>query len=246
MTTKTELQHQTPTAPATRRPDASPEVPLISSDDLYWFNEGTHSRIYEKFGAHLAQEHGVSGTHFAVWAPNADRVFVMGDFNGWDKSKHPLDAVGNSGVWSGFIPGLGHGTTYKYRIVSRYNGYSVDKADPYGFRHETAPKTASLVWDLAYEWNDGEWMAARGQRQRLSSPISIYEVHLGSWRRVAQEGNRWLTYRELASQLADYVEQMGFTHVEFLPVMKHPFYGSWGYQTRATSRPRAVTARRRT
>jgi 1,4-alpha-glucan branching enzyme len=228
---KTELENQRLSEPTSWQAATLPELPLISGDDLYWFNEGTHWRIYEKFGAHPAQDKGVSGTHFAVWAPNAERVFVMGDFNGWSKTQHPLSPVGNSGVWGGFIAGLGPGTTYKYRIVSRYGGYVVDKADPYGFRHETAPRTASIVWDLAYEWGDRQWMKARGQRQRLSSPISIYEVHFGSWRRVPGEGNRWLTYRELAPQLADYVEHMGFTHVEFLPVMKHPFYGSWGYQT---------------
>jgi 1,4-alpha-glucan branching enzyme len=213
MSTKTELHDQAPGNASTGQAAALPELPLISLDDLYWFNEGTHSRIYEKFGAHLTQKAGESGTHFAVWAPNAERVAVMGDFNGWSKSQHPLAPIGNSGVWSGFIPGLGPGTTYKYRIVSRYGGYAVDKADPYGFRHETAPKTASLVWDLAYEWGDRQWMKSRGQLQRLSSPISIYEVHLGSWRRVPHEGNRWLTYRELALALADYVEHLGFSHV---------------------------------
>ena len=204
---------------------------LLTADDLHWFNEGTHCRIHEKFGAHLGEYKGIIGTHFAVWAPNAERVFVMGDFNEWSKSKHPLEAIGDSGIWSGFIPKLGKGDTYKYHIISRHNGFAVDKADPCGIRHETAPKTASLVWDLDYNWGDGDWMKSRGARQKLSSPISIYEVHLGSWMRVAEENNRWLTYRELAPKLADYVENMGFTHVEFLPLMKHPFYGSWGYQT---------------
>jgi 1,4-alpha-glucan branching enzyme len=203
----------------------------FSSDDLHWFNEGTNWRIYRKFGAHLTEHNGVTGTHFAVWAPNAEQVCVMGDFNGWNKSSHPLQQVGQSGIWAGFVPKLERGATYKYHIASRYQGYKVDKADPVGFRHETAPNTASLVWDLDYKWGDGKWMESRGQRQKLSSPISIYEVHLGSWMRVAEEGNRWLTYRELATKLADYVERMGFTHVEFLPIMKHPFYGSWGYQT---------------
>ena len=221
-----------PLPPATSHGSRKLPGPVsISAEDLHWFNEGTHSRIYEKFGAHPATHQGVSGTHFAVWAPNAERVSVMGDFNGWNKSKHPLNRTGDSGVWSGFIPELGQGATYKYHIVSRHGGYTVDKADPCGFRHEIAPKTASLVWDLDYHWGDGQWMTSRGQRQNLGSPISIYEVHLGSWRRVAEEGSRWLSYRELATRLADYVEHMGFTHVEFLPVMKHPFYGSWGYQT---------------
>jgi 1,4-alpha-glucan branching enzyme len=202
----------------------------LSGDDLHWFNEGTHCRIYQKMGAHLAEQNGLAGVVFSVWAPNAEHVFVMGDFNGWSKSRHALRLLGNSGVWSGFIPGLGKGAAYKYHLLSRYGGYSVDKADPVGIRHETAPKTASLVWDLNYQWGDSPWMASRGQRQTLSSPIAIYEVHLGSWMRVSEEGNRWLTYRELAPKLADYVQRLGFTHVEFMPVMKHPFYGSWGYQ----------------
>ena len=207
------------------------ESPFIRKEDLASFNEGRNWRIYRQLGTHLAQQRGVRGTHFAMWAPNAKRVNVMGDFNQWSKTEHPLSSMGASGVWAGFIPGIGEGATYKYHLVSHYNGYEVDKADPYGVRHETATRTASIVWDLAYEWEDGEWMKTRGTRQTLSSPISIYEVHLGSWRRVPEEGNRWLSYRELAPKLADYVEHMGFTHVEFLPIMKHPFYGSWGYQT---------------
>jgi len=228
---KTENMNYPPKQTPGHGPDKRSVPTLITADDLHWFNEGTHCRIYEKFGAHLVEHAGVRGTHFAVWAPNAERVFVMGDFNGWHKSQHPLDTISQSGVWSGFISGLGKGETYKYHIVSRHGGYAVDKADPCGFRHETAPKTASLVWDLEYGWGDAEWMHSRGRRQTLSSPISIYEVHLGSWMRVAEEKNRWLTYRELAPRLAEYVERHGFTHVEFLPLMKHPFYGSWGYQT---------------
>ena len=203
----------------------------FTADDLHWFAEGTHSRVYQKLGAHLAEDHGQAGAHFAVWAPNAAQVMAMGDFNGWSKTAHPLQAVGQSGIWAGFIAGLGRGAPYKYHIASRQKGYRVDKADPYGVRQETAPKTASVVWDLDYAWGDAEWMGSRGPRQSLGSPISIYEVHLGSWQRVAAEGNRWLTYRELAPRLADYVARLGFTHVEFLPIMKHPFYGSWGYQT---------------
>jgi 1,4-alpha-glucan branching enzyme len=202
---------------------------LLTGDDLHWFNEGTHVRIYEKLGAHLIEKDGVPGVCFSVWAPNADRVSVMGDFNGWDKTRHPLLPVGGSGIWSGFLPGPGKGALYKYHIVSR-NGHQVDKIDPYGIRHQNAPDTASLVWDLAYDWDDAEWMKSRGARQGLRDPISIYEVHLGSWMRVPEEGNRFLTYRELAERLGDYVEQHGFTHVEFLPLMSHPFYGSWGYQ----------------
>ncbi len=228
---KTEPVLPTPNKTTDRLVVPAAELSLLSADDLHWFNEGTHCRIYRKCGAHLAEHNGVSGTHFAVWAPNAERVFVMGEFNGWSKTKHPLKAIGHSGVWRGFIPNLGKGAPYKYHIVSRHKGYQVDKADPVGFRHEVAPKTASIVWDLEYQWGDQDWMSSRGARQKLSSPISIYEVHLGSWMRIAEENNRWLTYRELATKLTDYVERMGFTHVEFLPVMKHPFYGSWGYQT---------------
>jgi 1,4-alpha-glucan branching enzyme len=231
VTMKTELENTTSERTAASQAGAEQPLSLLTADDLHWFNEGTHYRIYEKFGAHLIDHRGVSGTHFAVWAPNARQVFVMGTFNDWNKSSHPLQPQGDSGVWSGFIPGVRRGAAYKYHIRSLQGNYRVDKADPCGVRHETAPQTASLVWDLAYTWGDGAWMAARGARQTLRSPISIYEMHLGSWQRVPQEGNRWLSYRELAPRLADYVERHGFTHVEFLPVMKHPFYGSWGYQT---------------
>ena len=213
-----------------RRPLSSQHT-LLTSDDLYRFNEGTHCRVYETMGAHLGEQNGVSGVFFAVWAPNAARVSVIGDFNGWQKDRQTLQPVGQSGLWSGFVPKLGPGATYKYHLVSRNGGYAVDKADPYGVRQETAPKTGSLVCDLDYAWGDGDWMKTRGQRQGPRSPLSVYEVHLGSWMRVPEEGNRWLTYTELAPKLADYVERHGFTHVEFLPVMKHPFYGSWGYQT---------------
>lgn len=203
---------------------------LLTSDDLHWFNEGRHSRLYEKMGAHRVERDGSTGVVFSVWAPNAQSVSVIGEFNGW-KPSHLLEPVGQSGIWTGFFPDLARGTAYKYHIKSRHENYAVDKADPYGVRHETAPGTASIVWDLEYQWNDGEWMKSRGPRQRLDSPISIYEVHLGSWMRVPEEGNRWLTYRELAPRLAEYLQRHGFTHAEFLPVMKHPFYGSWGYQT---------------
>jgi len=203
----------------------------FTADDLHWFNEGTHCRVYQRLGAHLATQDGKPGVVFSVWAPNARQVGVMGEFNNWHKTRHLLRPVGNSGIWSGFIPGLGAGTTYKYHIASRHGHYAVDKADPYGFRRETAPGTASVVWSLDYTWGDGAWMQTRGQRQRPGSPISIYEVHLGSWRRVPEQGNRWLTYRELAPLLAEYVTRHNFTHVELLPVMAHPFYGSWGYQT---------------
>lgn len=204
---------------------------FISDDDLHLFNEGTHFRLYEKLGAHLTSVDGVEGAYFAVWAPNAERVHVIGDFNHWNKSSHPLRSKGNSGIWEGFVPGVRQGATYKYHIASRYNGYRVDKADPIGFFYQVSPNTASLVWDLTFEWHDAGWMHDRGKRLKLDSPVSIYEVHLGSWMRVPEENNRYLTYREMAPKLAEYVERLGFTHVELLPVTEHPFYGSWGYQT---------------
>ncbi len=206
------------------------DVSMLSDDDLFLFNEGSHYRLYEKLGARPTIVDGVEGTHFAVWAPNAQQVCVVGDFNGWNKSSHPLSPKGQSGIWEGFIPGVGKGTIYKYYLVSRHRGYRVEKADPFAFHAETPPKTASVIWDLDYDWGDQAWMERRANCNGLDAPISVYEVHLGSWQRVTEEGNRYLSYRELAPRLADYVKQMGFTHVEFLPVMEHPFYGSWGYQ----------------
>jgi len=204
---------------------------LLTDDDLYLFNEGTHFRLYEKLGAHPVIIDGQGKTYFAVWAPDARGVFLTGDFNGWNKSSHPLQPKGRSGVWEGVFPGIGHGARYKYHIVSRYHDYQVDKADPFAFYHEIPPKTAAIVWNLAYQWGDEAWLKERHRRNALNAPIAIYEMHLGSWRRVPEQGNRPLTYRETAPLLAEYVRQMGFTHVEFLPVMEHPFYGSWGYQT---------------
>jgi 1,4-alpha-glucan branching enzyme len=206
------------------------DVSLLTEDDVYWFNEGTHYRLYQKLGAHPLIVEGQSGTYFAVWAPGAEQVFVMGDFNHWNKSSHPLRPRGSSGIWEGFIPGVGSGATYKYHLVSRYQGYRVDKADPFAFYGEVPPRTASHVWDLDYTWHDQEWMAQRRRWNSLHAPISIYEVHFGSWRRVPEEGQRPLTYREMAAPLAEYVRRMGYTHVEFLPLMEHPFGGSWGYQ----------------
>jgi 1,4-alpha-glucan branching enzyme len=198
---------------------------LLTSDDLYLFNEGTHSRLWEKLGAHVTDE----GTHLAVWAPNAERVTVIGDFNGWNPDADDLQPVESSGIWARHMPGMRAGTPYKFHIRSRWGGYRVDKADPFAFHAETPPRTGSIVWDLAYDWGDGEWMASRHGRNALSAPTSTYEVHLGSWMRG--EGGRWLTYRELADRLTEHVATMGFTHVELLPVMEHPFSGSWGYQT---------------
>jgi 1,4-alpha-glucan branching enzyme len=204
---------------------------LFSDDDLFLFNEGSHYRLYRKLGAHLGTQGRRKGAFFAVWAPDAESVSVVGDFNAWDEARHRLRPRGQSGIWEGFIPGAQPGMNYKYRIVSRHEGYRVDKADPFAFLAETPPKTASVVWDLAYDWADDAWMAGRRRANGLNAPISIYEVHLGSWMRVPEEGGRFLTYRELAPRLAAYAKEMGFTHVEFLPVMEHPFYGSWGYLT---------------
>ena len=203
---------------------------LLTENDLYLFNEGSHFRLYDKLGAHVVNHEGISGTQFAVWAPNAAQVFVMGDFNGWDKHSNPLRPNGQSGIWEGFFPGIGNGTLYKYHIVSRFNDYRVDKTDPFSIFNEIPPKTASIVWNLDYQWSDQEWMTSRRQRNALDKPMAIYEMHVGSWRRVAEQSNRSLSYRELAPLLADYLERLGYTHVEFLPIMDHPFFGSWGYQ----------------
>ncbi len=203
---------------------------LLTDNDLFLFNEGSHFQLYDKLGAHVVNHEGVSGTQFAVWAPNAAQVFVMGDFNGWNKHSDPLQPKGQSGIWERFFPGMGNGTLYKYHIVSRFNDYRVDKTDPFSIFNEIPPKTASIVWNLDYQWGDQGWMTSRRQRNALDKPMAIYEMHVGSWRRVAEDGNRSLSYRELAPQLADYLERLGYTHVEFLPVMDHPFFGSWGYQ----------------
>jgi 1,4-alpha-glucan branching enzyme len=207
------------------------EVPnVLTDEDIARFNQGLHSRLYFKFGAHRAVRDGAPGVYFAVWAPEAEGVSVVGSFNSWNKDKHPLGRRGNSGVWEGFIPGVENGTLYKFFIRSRFAGYRVTKADPFAVFNEIAPKSASIVWDLQYSWEDQAWMSERKARNALSAPMSIYELHLGSWRRVAEEGNRSLSYREMAPRLAAYVRQLGFTHVEFLPLMDHPFFGSWGYQ----------------
>ncbi len=174
---------------------------------------------------------GVAGASFAVFAPNAGAVSVVGDFNGWKRDAHPLRALGQSGIWEAFLPGVGRGAVYKYHIASLFDAYRVDKADPYAVRQEMPPRTGSVVWDLdGYAWRDGAWMAARAAKQSAAAPMSIYEVHLGSWRRVPEEKDRPLSYREAAGALAHYARELGFTHVELLPVMEHPFTGSWGYQ----------------
>ena len=203
---------------------------LLTENDLYLFNEGSHYRIYDKLGGHLVHANGERGACFAVWAPAAREVHVMGDFNGWNKESHALRPRGSSGIWEGFIPGLSKGNLYKFRIDSNHHGYTVDKADPVGLFHEKPPRTASVLWDLDYRWSDSEWMLRRQGSNSQRAPQSIYEVHIGSWMR-APEHNEPLSYRDLAPRLAEYVNRMQFTHVEFLPIMEHPFYGSWGYQT---------------
>jgi 1,4-alpha-glucan branching enzyme len=208
-----------------------PELSSLTDQDVYLFNEGTHYRMYEKLGAHLAGMGPTAGVSFAVWAPNAREVSVIGGFNDWKPGVHPLQVRGSSGIWEGFIPGIGKGALYKFHIVSNHHGYTGDKADPFGVFHERPPRTASVVWDLDYTWADGEWMEQRAGRQTVRAPISVYEVHLGSWMRRPEENGRPLSYRETAPRLADYIERLGFTHVEFLPIMEHPFYASWGYQT---------------
>jgi 1,4-alpha-glucan branching enzyme len=213
------------------------DVSLLGKQDFHLFNEGTHNRLYEKLGAHLLTVDGVSGAYFAVWAPNAREVSVIGDFNSWEKRKYFLANRGNSGIWDGFIGGLPAGSKYKFHILSAAHDYQVDKADPLAFHAETPPRTGSIVWDLNYDWHDNAWMEQRRNTNLFSRPMSIYEVHLGSWMRVPEEGNRFLTYRELAEKLTEYVLRLGFTHIEFMPVMEHPFYGSWGYQITAYFAP---------
>ena len=202
--------------------------------DSHLFREGRHFRLWEKLGSHPGTHHGtgggVEGTHFAVWAPNASRVSVIGEWNYWQPGADPLTLRDEAGVWEGFIPEARRGQTYKYRIESRFDGHRVDKADPFAFTAEPPPGNASRIWDLSHDWRDADWMEGRGGRQGPRSPVSIYELHLGSWRRP-RDGRHFLGYRELADPLADHLEACGFTHVELMPVMEHPYYGSWGYQT---------------
>ena len=201
---------------------------LLGELDLHLFSEGTHQRAWEKFGSHVVTVDGVAGVHFAVWAPNAQRVSVIGDFNRWDGRVHPMRKLVPSGVWEIFVPGVGDGALYKYEVRTP-DGHLLQKVDPYGRFFEVPPRSATVVVSEDYAWQDAEWMRARTSRGGwLDEALSVYEVHLGSWRRA--EGDRPLTYRELADQLVPYVCELGFTHVEFLPVMEHPFAGSWGYQ----------------
>jgi 1,4-alpha-glucan branching enzyme len=216
-----------------RDTSARPPSPL-TDDDLYLFNEGSHFRLYDKLGAHASPE----GTTFAVWAPNAEWVAVIGDFNGWDDRTHRMSMRGSSGIWETFIPEARQGAIYKYRVLGK-SGYIGDKADPIGYYHEVPPKTGSIVWDTWYEWGDAEWMRDRSSRNSPAAPWSIYEVHLGSWLREPEDSPEWPRYRDVAARLADHVERLGFTHVELLPIMEHPFYGGWGYQTTGYFAPTA-------
>jgi 1,4-alpha-glucan branching enzyme len=202
---------------------------FITEHDVYLFNEGTHYKLHSMLGAHPTEQNGQPGVHFAVWAPNAQSASVIGDFNGWNKESHPMHPVGGSGIWALFVPDIESGTGYKYHIRSQHHGYQVDKADPFAVHTETPPLTGSKVWDLSYEWGDDTWMSERKERNDPGAPMSVYEVHLGSWMRYP-DGN-FMTYRDIAPKLVEYVNELGFTHVEFLPLMEHPFYGSWGYQT---------------
>ena len=212
----------------------------FSPEDIFLFREGRHVRLYEKLGAHPMRVAADTGVHFAVWAPNARAVSVIGDFNGWQKGAHPLKVRDDgSGLWAGFIPGINRGALYKYHIIARDSGYEVEKADPFASQSELPPRTASVVYDGTYAWQDEAWMASRGERIALNAPVSIYEIHAGSWRRVPEQGGRWLSYRELAAELPSYIADMGFTHVEFMPLTEHPFYGSWGYQTTGYFAPTA-------
>jgi 1,4-alpha-glucan branching enzyme len=205
---------------------------ILSKDDVFLFNEGTHYQLYKHLGAHPLEKNGKKGFHFAVWAPNAESVSVVGDFNDWNTENHKLRQIHiGSGIWEGFIANLEKEDKYKYHIQSRYQKYSVNKRDPYAFYGEKPPLTASILWDLKYQWHDQLWMKERKENNQLDQPFSIYEVHIGSWRRKLKPENDFLNYRELAVELAQYCKESGFTHVELLPVTEHPFYGSWGYQT---------------
>ena len=205
-------------------------LPQMGELDLYLFGQGNHHKIYEKLGAHPMEINGVGGVYFAVWAPNARNVSVIGNFNVWHGGKHQMRVLGSSGVWELFIPDIGVGEVYKYEVKDK-SGNIFEKSDPYGFQFEVRPKTGSIVADISkHQWADEQWMERRRNTDPLRQPISVYEVHLGSWMRVPEEGNRFLTYRELAPKLVKYLKEMGYTHIQLLPVAEHPFDASWGYQ----------------
>jgi 1,4-alpha-glucan branching enzyme len=205
---------------------------LFTDYDIHLFRAGRHYKLYEKLGSHsVKNDQNTEGVFFAVWAPNAHKVSVIGDFNDWNKNNHAMSVrLDGSGIWEIFVPDIGQGTLYKYKIEDR-NGVTLEKTDPYSFMWETPPNTASIVWDLNYTWNDGDWLQKRRDKAAKPQPMTVYEVHAGSWKRNGYEGNRSLTYREMANELVPYVAEMGFTHIEFMPIMEHPYEPSWGYQT---------------
>jgi 1,4-alpha-glucan branching enzyme len=211
---------------------------FITDFDLHLFSEGSHYRLYDKLGAHLTEENGKAGTNFAVWAPSASKVSITGDFNEWNAETTPMQPVQSSGIWSIFVPGVTEGDNYKFHITPSNGMAQSDRCDPYGFAAEMRPKTASIVYDLSkYQWKDQDWMENRHKRNTLEAPVSIYEMHLGSWMRG--ENNTWLTYKDLADKLTEYLVKMGYTHVEFLPIAEHPLDSSWGYQTTGYFAPTA-------
>lgn len=219
--------------------------PVLGDMDEYLLGEGTHGRLWQALGAHVVTHEGVDGVHFAVWAPNARRVSVVADINGWDGRRHIMRRRGATGVHEIFIPNVGDGMAYKYEIIGNSGELVPLKADPVGFGSEHPPKTASVVRDLrGYEWKDNDWIDKRGDLQRFDKPISIYEVHLESWRRVPEDGNRALTYHELAQDLVNYAKDLGFSHIELTPISEYPFGGSWGYQPVGLLRPQAGLGRR--
>jgi 1,4-alpha-glucan branching enzyme len=213
--------------------DAYSFLPVLTDYDLHLIGEGTHYKNYEKLGSHVRNIDGVRGVHFAVWAPNAASVGVVGDFNNWDGRRHPMRKLISSGIWEIFIPDLDEGACYKYEIKSRHRKSRVLKADPFSFHFEVRPKSAAIVYDIEnrYEWRDAEWLEARAAKNWLRAPVSVYEVHLGSWMRAAGRGDGFLTYHDLAEKLIPYVKETGFTHIELMPITEHPFDASWGYQT---------------
>ncbi|MBN1869587.1 MAG: 1,4-alpha-glucan branching protein GlgB [Candidatus Omnitrophica bacterium] len=205
---------------------------FLSDGDIALFQGGNHACMQEKLGSHVIKRDGIEGVYFAVWAPSAEKVSVIGDFNQWDKEAHVLQArQDGSGIWEGFLEGLRKGCLYKYHVRSKYNGFRVDKADPYAFYGECPPKTSSIVYDAEYQWNDAAWLKQRKKADYTKQPLSVYEIHLGSFKRNGNGPEGFLTYRQMAEQIIPYVKDMGYTHVEFMPLMEHPFYGSWGYQT---------------